>query len=182
MAKRPVLVLDATPLISLGSAGSLEPVLRLDFRFVVADEVEREVVVEGRRVGAADASSVERFIREGRIERAKVRDRRQMRRIRGNPRLSTADAASLCLALELDARLVTDERDLRAAARALGAKVGGTLFLLASAVKAGRMTAAEAAGIAERMVERGWYCSPAVLKSFISLISGKASPGHTPSR
>jgi len=38
MAKRSVLVLDATPLIALGAAGSLETVLRLDFRFVVAEE------------------------------------------------------------------------------------------------------------------------------------------------
>ena len=180
MAKRSVLVLDATPLIALGATGSLETVLRLDFRFVVAEEVEQEVVVEGRRVGAPDASSVERFLREGSIERAKVRDRRLRQRLQENPRLSSADAASLCLALELDARIVTDERDLRAAARALGAKVGGTLFLLASAVKAGRMTAAEAVGTAERMVERGWYCSPAVLKSFVSLMEGEASRRHTP--
>ena len=180
MAKRPVLVLDATPLIALGGAASLETVVRLNFRFVVALEVEHEVVVEGRRVGAPDASAVERFLREGSIERAKVRGGRLLQRIRENPRLSPADAASLCLALELDARIVTDERDLRSAARALGAKVGGTLFLLASAVKARRMTAAEAVGTAERMVERGWYCSPAVLRSFASLMEGEVSRGHTP--
>ena len=170
MPKRRALVLDATPLIALGGTGSLEPVLRMDFRFVVAEEVEHEVVVEGRRVGATDASYVERFIREGRIERVKTGDAPMLRRIRENPRLSPADAASLCLALELDARLVTDERDLRAAARSLGAKVGGTLSLLALAVKAGRMTAAEAVATAERMVERGWYCSPAVMRTFVSLI------------
>jgi|GEM_PF-2935422 len=179
MAKRTVLVLDATPLIALGAAGSLETVVRLDFRFVMAEDVEQEVVVEGRRVGAPDASSVERFLREGRIERAKVRNRQLLQRIGENPRLSPADAASLSLALELNARIVTDERDLRAAARAAGAKVTGTLFLLASAVKVGRMTAAEAVTTAERMVERGWYCSPAVLTSFVSLIEGETSRGHT---
>lgn len=170
MAPRPVLVLDAAPLIALAAAGVLDRVLGLDARFLVSEEV-RDEVTGGRSGQQGPASAaLEEAIRAGDIEVAKVRDQRLLRRVRANERLSRADSASLCLALERRGRLLTDDRDLRSAAKGLGAEVGGSLYLLAETVKSELMKGQEAVETVERMIAVGWYCSPALLKSFTDAI------------
>ena len=166
MAKRPQFILDAAPLIALASAGALDRVLPLDARFLVVEEVRDEVVGGEEREKRAESIAVEDRLREGRIEVARVGNERLLRRVRTNARLSRADSASLCLALERGGRLVADDRDLRSAARSLGAEVGGSLLLLTRAVEEQRMTGGEAVATVERMIDHGWYCSPTLLKSF----------------
>ncbi|HKZ47438.1 MAG TPA: hypothetical protein VJ397_01485 [Thermoplasmata archaeon] len=172
MARRPQFVLDAAPLIALAAAGALDRILALDARFLVAEEVRDEVIGTAGQERRPESTAVEERIREGEIEVARVRDERLLRRVRENARLSSADCASLCLALERGA-LIADDRDLRAAARGLGADVGGSLFLLALGVDQGLSTGKEAVATVEKMVAAGWYCSPALLKGFTDAMVGK---------
>jgi len=173
MARRPQFVLDAAPLIALAAAGALDRILALDARFLVAEEVRDEVIGTAGQERRPESTAVEERIREGEIEVARVRDEGLLRRVGENARLSSADCASLCLALERGARLIADDRDLRAAARGLGADVGGSLFLLALGVDQGLSTGKEAVATVEKMVAAGWYCSPALLKGFTDAMVGK---------
>ena len=61
-------VCNATPLIYLAKIGRLD-LLRLVFgRVLIPEEVRREVVDEGKRLGKADASVVEAALQGGWIE------------------------------------------------------------------------------------------------------------------
>ena len=170
---RPVLVWDSGPLIALAAAAEVFPrILRLPAEFVLPEAVHREVVVEGLRRGAPEASIVERSIREGplSVRAPQAGGRALLARLRENPRLSEADATALALAAEIGGRLVADERDLRKAVRISGVEVGGSLYLLLWAVEEGVLTAEEASGAVDRMLERGWYCSSTVLKAFLDTL------------
>ena len=166
MARRPVLVFDASPLIALASTGLLERLDHLGASVVVPEEVRYEVAGEARAPGHPERLLLEQLFRRKAISVGRVRDDAALRRVSANPRLSRADAASLCLALERRGRLVADDRDLRAAARALGVDLGGSLYLLALAVAKRVIAPREAVQAVERMIAHGWYCSPALLKSF----------------
>jgi len=160
-------VLDAAPLIALASAEALDLLPRLGLRLTVVSEVRAEVLGPERHPGA---ERLRTFLEEGPIEVVRTRSPAVLRRLRGNPRLSAADAASLCAAIETGATLIADDRDLRSAAKLAGVNVGGSLFLLALAVRQGLLRPREAVGVAERMIASGWYCSPTLLKAFAEAV------------
>ncbi len=169
-------VLDAAPLISLAAAGGLDWLPRIGVRLLIAEEVREEVVGGGRHIESPGAMRLQQLFNKGDIRVAQVRDRGMLARVRENPRLSAADAASLCLAFERGDTLVADDRDLRAAARLMGVKVGGSLYVLALVVQKGLLSPREAVVTVERMIAAGWYCSPALLRAFSESMLGKG-PG-----
>jgi len=171
--RRETLVLDAAPLIALSAAGFLPHITSLGVRLVVAEEVREEVAGEGRGPGTPEQLLLRQMFREGRIAVLKLRKREMMERTLENPRLSRADAASLCLAREIGGRFVADDRDLRAAARALGVVLGGSLYILGLAVERRLLTPREAVETVERMIASGWYCSPSLLKAFSEFVLGR---------
>ncbi len=170
------LVLDAAPSISLAAAGGLDWLPRIGVRLLVAEEVHEEIVGGGRHPESPGAMRIQQLIDKSQITVAQVRDRGLLARIQENPRLSAADAASLCLAVERGDVLVADDRDLRAAGRLMGAELGGSLYALALAVDKGLLSPREAVVTVERMISAGWYCSPALLRSFSESMRGKG-PG-----
>jgi len=171
--RRETLVLDAAPLIALSAAGFLPHITSLGVRLVVAEEVREEVAGEGRGPGTPEQLLLRQMFREGRIAVLKLRKREMMERTLENPRLSGADAASLCLAREIGGRLVADDKDLRSAARALGVPLGGSLYILGLAVERTLITPREAVNVVERMIASGWYCSPSLLKAFSDFVLGR---------
>lgn len=173
MVRHEVLVFDASPLIALASTGLLEKLDRLGIEAVIPEEVRREVAGETIAPGHAERLVLEQLVRRKAISVGHVQDEAALERVSANPRLSRADAASLCLALERRGRLIADDRDLRAAARALGVDLGGSLYVLALAVAKRVIAAQEAVEAVERMIAHGWYCSPALLKSFRDQMLGE---------
>ena len=139
----------------------------------MAEEVREEALSQAREPGTPEQLLLKQMIRDGELAVRRVRDRRMITRVLESPRLSGADAASLCLARELGRRLVADDRDLRAAARALGVPIGGSLYVLDLAVRRRVLTPQGAVDTVERMIASGWYCSPSLLKSFTDLILGR---------
>ena len=173
MPPREILVFDAAPLIALSTAGFLPNIPRLGVRAIVAEEVRDEVLGPARESATSEQLLLKQMIRDGELAVRRVRDRRMITRVLENPRLSAADAASLCLARELGGRLVADDRDLRGAARPLGVLLGGSLYVLSLAVRRRVLTPQEAVDTVERMIASGWYCSPSLLKSFTDLVLGR---------
>ena len=168
MARDEPFVFDATPLIYLAKAGALEHLARLPNPFLVPPRVIREVVEEGKRRGAPEALTVERLVATGRFQVQRVRSQAVLARLREDPRLSEADRESLALAAERHARLVADEEALRSTARVLGIKTGGSLFLLRLLVDGGILSRPQAVETVDRMIAQGWFCSPALYRSFAS--------------
>jgi predicted nucleic acid-binding protein len=158
-----VYVLDATPLIYLAKAGSLDV---LDgFDVVTTEGVHEEVVVDGKKAEAHDARRVERYG----VEVRETPDSEVYRRLSGSEKLSNVDAEVPGFAHAEDATAVMDERRGRTVAKVEGIDVRGTAFLLLRSVKNGEKTAEEARVVLDGMVDAGWYCST----SFYSDILGK---------
>lgn len=173
MARRSVLVFDASPLIALASTGLLEKLDRLGVQAVVPGEVRNEVAGEASAPGHPERLVLEQLFLRKAIAVRSVRDDVALRRVSANPRLSRADAASLCVAWKIRGRLIADDRDLRAAARALGVDLGGSLYVIALAVAKRVIAPQEAVHAVERMIAHGWFCSPSLLKSFTERMLGE---------
>lgn len=165
---------DASPLIALAATGLLDRLDGLGVDAIVPVEVRDEVVGEGRARGHPERLVLEQLFLRRAISVDRVRDRAALKRVAANPRISRADGAALCLARERQARLIADDRDLRTAARALGVALGGSLYVLALAVAKGAISPSASVEAVERMIAHGWYCSPALLKSFTDrMVGGK---------
>jgi len=170
MPRRMLLVLDAGPLIALAAGGGLEALARLDASFLLPafllpEAVAEEVLVQGH-LGLADPGRIEAFLTKAGVVRVRPKDSGLVDRVAANPRLSRADAAALVVAHERGGRLVADDRSLRAAARAMGVSLGGSLFLVFSAVEQGLLSRDGAVDLVRRMITTGWYCSPTLFDAF----------------
>ena len=62
-----IIVSNAGPLIALGKLGQLGLLLKLYKQIIIPREVNNEVVVNGIRIGASDASAIKRIVDKGRI-------------------------------------------------------------------------------------------------------------------
>ena len=164
---REAFVFDATPLMYLAKAGVLEVLAQLPNVFLVPPRVFREVVEEGRKRGATDVQVLERLIAAGRFRVRPVGSKSLLARLREDPRLSEADREALGLAVETSGRLLADDESLRSAARARGAKVGGSLYLLHLLVERGLLSSDQAVQVVERMIAEGWFCSPLLYRAFV---------------
>lgn len=163
---REAFVFDATPLMYLAKAGVLEVLAQLPNPFLVPPRVFREVVEEGRKRGPTDVQVLERLIAAGRF-RVRPVGSKSLVRLRQDPRLSEADREALGLAVETGARLLADDGSLRSAARVLGVKAGGSLYLLRLLVERGLLSSDRAVEAVERMIAEGWFCSPLLYRSFV---------------
>ena len=153
-------VFDATPLIYLAKVERLGLVGELPADCVVPDEVYEEVVTRGLEEDHADARRIERAVEDGLLETVSVPETETYDRLRGNDRLSSADAAVLAVADEYDGTAVVDERYGRDVAETEGIPTRGTAYLVLWLLREGSVTAAEATEIIDAMLEAGWYCSP----------------------
>lgn len=146
-------VLDATPLIYLAKAESLDVLDAFDT--VTTQGVYDEVVVRGKRADAPDARRIETHDPEV----VEVPRNETYERISEDDGLSDTDAGVLALADAKDGTAVMDEKRGRTVAKVEGIDVRGTAYLLLSSVKSGENGAEEARETLDRMVDSGWYCS-----------------------
>src|SRR3972149_2283057 len=170
MPRRPGLVLDAGPLIAVAAAGGLDVVARLDASFLLPEAVAAEVLVQGH-LGLADPGRIEAFLTKAAVARVRPKDSGLVARVAAPPRLSGADAAALVVAQERGGRLVADDRSLRAAAKAMGVPLGGSLFLVSLAVDQGLLSRDGAVDLVRHMIAAGWYCSPTLFDAFRKQVS-----------
>lgn len=130
-----MIVSNASPLIHLGRLGRLD-LLRSAFgRIIIPRSVFAEVVTEGERVNAADAAAVTQAIADGWIEVRSVRPP-SPKRWRG---LHRGEREAISLAKELKCPLLIDDSQGRLLAKLEGVEGRGTLYVLLSALRDGRM-------------------------------------------
>lgn len=128
-------VSNATPLIYLAKAGKLHLLRAVFGEVLIPEEVKVEVVDRGKELGKKDAYAVEAAIEEGWLV---------VEPARGSARvpieLDPGELAVLSLAKAVGVEeVLVDEVLARAAAKLLGLKPRGTVYVLLKALEMGKM-------------------------------------------
>jgi len=131
-----IIVSNAGPLIALGKLGQLGLLLKLYKQILIPREVYNEVVVNGIRIGASDASAIKRIVDKGRILVEDVilseEDRHSMNI------LDAGEVEVIALAKEKKATWVLiDNEHARKIARLQGLPLKGTIGILVEGFRKG---------------------------------------------
>lgn len=92
---------------------------------------------------------------------------------RNNPPLGAGEVGALAVARLRGCGIVTNDSCARRAAEELGIQVSGSLGVLEYAVEVGRITAEDAVGILEQMIQAGAWFSDELVKMFRTRILEK---------
>jgi len=164
------LVFDATPLIYLAKVALLEDLRALEGPRLVTERVYEEAVVRGSEGGYPDARRIEQAIEQDVLECREAEDDALYGTLSSNPNLSDADVSVLVLADAVDGIAVMDEDHGRTVAAVEGIEVRGTVSIVLSLVRDGRLDADEAREVIDAMMDAGWYCSPALYHDIVERI------------
>jgi predicted nucleic acid-binding protein len=126
-----VIVSNATPLIYLAKLGKLELLRKLFETVIIPNGVFDEVVIKGIAIKAPDAFIIERSMNEGWIKLKSVREIKELTKFG----LHKGETEAIALAKRYGCELLVDQRHARLAARTVGVKARGTLYVLLTALK-----------------------------------------------
>ena len=154
-----MIVSNSTPLIGLAKIGRLD-LLKLRFdKVYIPIEVKAETVDAGLANNAPDAYVIDKAIEEGWIV---VQETDILSKL-ADFGIDIGEAAALSLAkTRSEKEVLIDERHARLAAKALGLKPLGTIYVLLSALKEGHMTYDEYQKALEDLVKSGFRLSEEV--------------------
>jgi len=145
-----MIVSNATPLIYLAKVGKLD-LLRILGEVAIPEEVKIEVVDKGKAMKKIDAFAVEKAISDGWIKVFETE------LVNVPVEIHLGEKAVLSLAKKLDVEeVLVDEVPARVAARLLGLKPRGTIFVLLKALQKEKIDLDEFLDILNRMIERGF--------------------------
>lgn len=146
------IVSNATPLIYLAKIGKLRLLRRIFGQVIISEEVKREVVDGGKKLGKMDAYLVEKEIKEGWIKVSKIEELIDI-----PIKLEKGEVATLSLAKNLEVReVLVDEICARTASEILGLTPRGTIFVLLKALKIKEISFDEFLRILEKLLKEGF--------------------------
>ncbi|OIO23577.1 hypothetical protein AUJ65_03330 [Candidatus Micrarchaeota archaeon CG1_02_51_15] len=147
---------NSTPLIYLAKAGELQLLKKLFSTVPITPDVFEEVVSAGKAKGFADASLVEEATKQGWLT---VRETGKQHFSAGQ--LDKSELSAINLALDTKAEcLLIDEAPGRLAAKSLGLKCHGTVFIVLSALRKKIISAEHARLILRKIVSAGFRLKP----------------------
>lgn len=129
-----MIVSDSTPLIYLAKIGRLQLLKEFFKEVIISEEAWKEVVKKGKEEKCPDAFVVERAMKEGWIKT------HQVKIIKGLDEfgIDEGEAEGISLAVNLKLKeVLVDQTHARLAAKTLGLKPIGTIFVLLKALKKG---------------------------------------------
>jgi len=159
------LIFNSTPLIYLTKVS-----LAIFFKDIPEEKftttrVFNEVVKEGKRKGAPEASLVESLFKKGIIRVVELKDVEYLKVVKEmaaeserHP-LHEAEAEVLCLAKELNGIAVADDQVARSVARLLGIELHGAGYILGKVFAAGKIKKEELMEKVREMRDIGWRVS-----------------------
>lgn len=160
-------VFDATPLIYLAKVDRLTLIQHLEEECVVPDRVYDEVVEVGIEQGYPDARRIERSVEAGQFDVISIDPTQLQSKLRQNSSLSDADVAVLACADAHDGTAVMDETYGRDVAAAEGITTRGTAYVVLKLTTQGVISADDAKGVIDSMIDEGWYCAPDVYMKIV---------------
>jgi len=144
-------VANATPLIYLARVGRLDLLRAIFGKVLIPEEVRREVVDEGKRLGKPDASVVEKALEEKWIEVLSAEA------IHLPVTLHPGERAVVSLAKQRGIKIVLmDEPSARLAARLSDLEPRGTLYVLLEALRRNQLDLDGFLDVLRRLVEQGY--------------------------
>lgn len=158
-----MIVLDASPIITLGKVGRLH-LIRDCFRMaLIPTAVWREIM---RKPDSLEASSLRHA-----IEKKWVRvEETEVNAFFSTDRLGSGEKEALSLARDKNVTAILDDDLARTYARELRIQVHGTLFIILVAFSKNIVDEIEAIGIVDRMIDEGFFLSTKVYARFLRAI------------
>lgn len=149
---------NSTPLIYLAKIGKLGLLKKLFGEVIIPTEVFNEVVARGKEQQHPDSFVIEGAVEEGWIE---VKDIKAIGEL-GEFGIDPGEAQAISLAKSLDVPVLLDQTHARIAAKALGLKPRGTIFVLLAALRKKLLTYEEYQDSLEELVKAGFRMSDEV--------------------
>jgi predicted nucleic acid-binding protein len=154
-----MIVSNSTPLIGLAKIGRLDLLKDLFKEVVIPEEVRVETVDRGIENNSPDAYVIRKALEDGWIV---VRDVKILSGLTDFG-IDLGEAATLSLARNrCEKEVLIDERHARLAAKALGLKPLGTIYVLLAALKRGVISYEEYAAALEGLIKSGFRLSEEV--------------------
>lgn len=158
-------VTDATVLIYLAKLGKLTYLDECFERVLVPEPVFDETVTQGRDEQYTDALAIEDAC-ESFLTVCSLPEKTASRaaRIRGSAGLDRGESVAIALALDREARCLTDDYPARKTAESLGAEVGGTIYVLLAALDDGLLSYEEYVVSLDELTEKGFRISASLYR------------------
>lgn len=166
-------VSNATPLIYMARLGKLHLLKEIFTQIQIPLEVKIETVNRGKRKGYPDAYVIEQALNEGWI----VTDSLTMEKMKKSEALAEmtginiGEAQAIILSKQKGEELILiDQTNAREAARQLGLRPRGTIFIILTAAKRRLITKQEAEKILENLIEVNFYISAKIYRDSLKAI------------
>jgi predicted nucleic acid-binding protein len=159
------LVFDSTPLIYLTKASLAELLKDISEQKFTTASVFEEVVREGKKKNAPEASLLETLFKEEIIKVHNISNKKYLNYVKematGNEMqpLHEAEAEVLCLTKELNGIAIADDQVARSVARILGIELHGTGYILGKIFATGKIGKEKLVEKVKEMRDSGWYVS-----------------------
>ena len=172
------LLFDSTPLIYLTRASLSKFLSDIPTEKITTQKVFNEVVEQGKKKGAPEASLLERLFKEQTIQLKSPANKGYLKLVleiaseNEKQPLHEAEAEVLCLAKECQGIAIADDKAVRAVARLLEIEVHGTGYLLGKLFMAKKLTKGELIEKIDEMRSAGWRVSPEDYLKITSYLMG----------
>jgi predicted nucleic acid-binding protein len=159
------LVFDSTPLIYLTKASLAELLKDISEQKFTTASVFEEVVREGKKKRAPEASLLETLFKEEIIKVHNISNKGYLNYVKEMTAesemqpLHEAEAEVLCLTKELNGIAIADDQAARFVARILGIELHGTGYILGKIFTTGKIDKEKLIEKVKEMRDSGWYVS-----------------------
>ncbi len=160
-----MIVSNSTALIYLAKIGKLSLLKKLFSNVLIPVEVFNEVVVSGKENQHPDAFVIEAAVEEGWIEVKEIEAVAELEEFG----IDSGEAQAISLAKSLDVPVLLDQTHARIAAKALGLKPRGTIFVLLGALRKKLLTYEEYQDLLEELVKAGFRMSDEIYLSAVRM-------------
>lgn len=168
-------VSDATPLIYMAKLGKLHLLKDLFTQIQMPPEVKSETIDRGKAKGYPDAIIIEQALNEGWLTTHSLTEENMKRsnalaQITG---IDVGEAQAIILTKQKNEKLVlVDQANAREAARKLGLKPRGTIYIIITAMKRKLVTREEAKQALENLIEANFHMSVKIYRDALKIIEG----------
>ncbi len=159
------LVFDSTPLIYLTKSSLAELLKEVSQPKFTTASVFEEVVREGKKKKAPEASLLETLFKEEIIKVHNISNKRYLNYVKEMAAVSEmqplheAEAEVLCLTKELNGIAIADDQAARFVARILGIELHGSGYILGKIFGTGKIDKKKLIEKVKEMRDSGWYVS-----------------------
>ncbi len=159
------LIFNSTPLIYLTRVSLTKFFKEIPEEKFTTTKVFNEVVQEGKKKGAPEASLLESFFKEETIKVHNPNDEEYLKSVKKmsaeskRQPLHEAEAEVLCLAKELNGIAIADDQVARSVARLLGIELHGTGYILGKIFATSKIKKEELMEKVKEMRNEGWHVS-----------------------